>query len=219
MYTINDFCASNLQNRRPFASTYGAPAAHAEPMQVLCDTKDGWLVILRRKSDASPLVNFQRGWVEYENGFGDLNSEFWYGLKNIYCLTQIDDVELMVELKRDNGTAGVTWTYQNFQLDGPETRYTLNIGQAERTEGTVGDFMAYHNGYPFATTDKDTHSCANTYGGGWWYNSCFDSALTCPHSARGNIHLSGFSYYPYAEMKIRPKSCVLSYKKTATTCD
>ena len=45
----------------------------------------GWQVIRRR--DKLYSTNFCRGWMEYVDGFGDLNKEFWYGLKLIYCLT------------------------------------------------------------------------------------------------------------------------------------
>lgn len=42
--------------------------------------------------------------------------------------------------------------------------------------------MAYHNGQPFSTYDKDqdqseTLNCAFRYGGGWWYNACHRSNL------------------------------------------
>ena len=45
----------------------------------------GWLIIRRR--DKLYSTNFCRGWMEYVDGFGDLNKEFWYGLKPICCLT------------------------------------------------------------------------------------------------------------------------------------
>ena len=54
-------------------------------MQARCDMKTddgGWMVLVRITPEASPQVNFNRNWREYENGFGDLNTEFWYGLKN-----------------------------------------------------------------------------------------------------------------------------------------
>ena len=176
----------------------------------------GWLVILRRKSDVSPLVNFNRTWVEYENGFGDLNTEFWYGLKNIHCLTQRDDVELMIELKQNDGT-GETWTYQTFRVDGPETNYVLHIGAAERIEGIGFDYMAYHNGHQFTTFDNNNDrsgvNCATNIGGGWWYYHCFDSALTRIHSAGKNVYnrpASRYHYFPHVEVKIRPKACLVS---------
>ena len=48
--------------------------------QGYCDAYNdggGWLVVQRRKDGS---VSFDRGWIEYEEGFGDLNGEFWYGL-------------------------------------------------------------------------------------------------------------------------------------------
>ena len=44
-----------------------------------CDTMTaggGWLVIQRRKDGSE---DFNRNWVEYEDGFGSLTGEFWYG--------------------------------------------------------------------------------------------------------------------------------------------
>ena len=74
----------------------------------------GWMVIQRRLPNGT--VNFTRCWSDYENGFGDLDGEFWYGLKNIHYLTTRDDVELRVDMvKADDGTEQ-TWTYHTFRV-------------------------------------------------------------------------------------------------------
>ena len=44
----------------------------------------GWLVVQRRQDGS---VDFNRGWVDYEDGFGSLTGEFWYGLRPLHCLT------------------------------------------------------------------------------------------------------------------------------------
>ena len=200
------------QDSRPFLLT-------PPVMQARCDMETdggGWMVILRRKSDVSPQVNFNRTWTDYENGFGDLNTEFWYGLRNIHCLTTRDTMQLQVQLNHSNGT-GLTWTYHHFRVHGAETDYRLHVGKAEGPSG-FHDALRLHNGKPFTTFDNDNDNhhglnCAKWYGGGWWFSACYHSFLTGKHTAVkiwDGIHWSNGnspSYVSQVEMKIRRKSC------------
>ena len=147
------------------------------------------------------------------HGFGDLTTEFWYGLRNIHCLTEREEVELQIEVRLDNGT-GQVWTYGYFEVDGPETNYTLHIGQAQGPSDGYNS-MAEHNGMQFSTTDRDNDvssgNCASHFGGsGWWFKDCHHSLLTGSHSTRRLYWRTGHNtgiFYPFAEMKLRPKSC------------
>uniref|UniRef100_A0A182V4I1 Fibrinogen C-terminal domain-containing protein n=1 Tax=Anopheles merus TaxID=30066 RepID=A0A182V4I1_ANOME len=56
----------------------------------------GWLVMQPRYDG---LLNFQRGWSEYVNGFGSVVGEFWLGLERVHRLTVARSHELMVELE------------------------------------------------------------------------------------------------------------------------
>ena len=180
----------------------------------------GWMVILRRQKNATQQVSFNRLWTDYERGFGDLNTEFWYGLRNMHCLTNREEVELQVEVRQNDGTGGI-WTYGYLKIDGPETNYTLHIGQAQGPSGGY-DAMAYHNGTQFTTTDwdNDAHSgnCA-TYqnGSGWWYKSCYYALLTGSHSI-SRLHWRSrqgtFTNYPFAEMRLRPKNCKITEEQS-----
>ena len=187
-------------------------------MQARCDMETdggGWMVILRRKSNVSSQVNFNRTWTEYENGFGDLNTEFWYGLRSIHCLTARDTVQLQVQLNYSNGT-GLTWTYHDFRVDGAENDYRLHIGQAEGPSG-IHDALGPHNGKPFTTFDNDNddygENCAALNGGGWWFTGCYHTFLTGSHSSKRMYALilwydgSSHIYFPHVEMKIRRTSC------------
>ena len=179
----------------------------------------GWIVILRRRKNVTTHVDFSRGWDDYENGFGDLNTEFWLGLRNIHCLTKRDDVELMINLQNNNEDK-VTWTYRKFKVNSSSDRYQLHIGEAKGPT-SHNDAMAYHDGTLFSTYDDDNNNnCANTYKGGWWFNHCYRSLLTGPYTdnenqtfARigwhngGNVQFSTFNYYENVDMKIRPKTC------------
>ena len=160
-------------------------------------------------------VDFYRDWSDYEEGFGDLEGEFWYGLQNIHCLTN-SSVELRMDLEDESGNK-ITWTYQEFRVEGPENLYRLHIEGGEGTPWTT-DHMSYHNNMCFSTKDRDNDNyhdnCAQHRKGAWWYNGC--RAKTNPngvHDSSAHIHsrVSSFTtgshvYYPNYEMKIRPKS-------------
>ena len=101
--------------------------------KVRCDMetdKGGWIVIQCQVPNGT--VNFYRGWKDYEEGFGDLGSEFWYGLRNIHCLTTRESVELRIDLQDEQGNK-FTWVYQQFSVDGPDQKYRLHIGQGTGT--------------------------------------------------------------------------------------
>ena len=182
-------------------------------MQARC-SNGGWTVILRRKADVSQQVNFTRTWNDYKHGFGELNTEFWYGLKNIHCLTSRQQVDLQIEIKYGSGSQ-ITYTYKRFVVDGPENNFTLHIGQLQQPS-PGRDNMNYHNGRPFSTYDRDNDgwssgNCAQSsshvhggHGGGWWFGYCSHSVLTSPHP---NIHWYRYRSITHVEMKIRPKQC------------
>lgn len=185
------------------------------------DTDGGkWLVIQRRINGS---VDFYRNWNDYVYGFGDIEGEFWYGLENIHCLTTRDAVELRIEV--GNGPKpDEVWTYQSFRVDGVATNYRLAIGEAQG-EGSV-DSMAYSNGSPFSTRDRDNdnfgRNCATVYGGAWWYNACFHANLNGKYELHtpedGGSFVAGANRltwyngsqwpgYTNVQMKIRPKRC------------
>lgn len=60
------------------------------------------------------------------------------------------------------------------------------------TEGTIGDALSYHSGAAFSTFDSDhdtySGSCAGAYGGGWWYESCYQANLNGPYVAAPGMH-------------------------------
>ena len=108
IYHISDVCGGKVH------------AFHEDILtqQARCtDVEDGgWTVILRRKTDITEKVNFSRGWNDYIRGFGDLNTEFWYGLRNIHCLTSRQQVQLRLLLNFTNGSSFL-WTYNHFVVD------------------------------------------------------------------------------------------------------
>ena len=130
-------------------------------------------------------------------------------------------MDLMLDLRKADGN-GMTWIYHKFKIDGSNQQYRLHIGEAEGPPNGH-NAMAYHNGMPFSTYDNDndgiSDNCANICKGGWWYNGCYRSHLTGPHTdnqvwqrllwydGTGPISFTIFDYYQNVDIKIRPKTC------------
>ena len=177
------------------------------------------MVIQRRVPNGT--VNFTRNWTDYENGFGDLEGEFWYGLRNIHYLTTRDDVKLRIDMVREDDGTEFSWTYQTFRVAGADDNYTLTIGEGE---GTGFDAMAYHNNQQFSTYDRDNDNwsgnCAFLFQGGWWYNDCYRANLNGPHTVPSTPGVNpiyarlvwydgtGYQNLSAVEMKIRVKQCL-----------
>ncbi|CAC5397241.1 Fibrinogen-like protein A,Ryncolin-2,Tenascin-X,Angiopoietin-related protein 6,Angiopoietin-related protein 2,Ryncolin-1,Ryncolin-3,Fibrinogen C domain-containing protein 1 [Mytilus coruscus] len=140
-------------------------------LKVRCE--DGtWTVIQKRFSGET---EFYRNWTDYENGFGDLDGEFWLGNRQIALLTSIGAHELRITLEDWNWNNRHA-NYKNFKIDGASEKYRLHISGYS---GNAGDGMAKYNGIPFSTYDRDhdTYSvnCAahERLKGGWWYTDCW----------------------------------------------
>ncbi|XP_065896257.1 fibrinogen-like protein A [Dysidea avara] len=123
-----------------------------------CDTttaNGGWTVIQRRKDGSE---NFNRPWADYEKRFGDLNGEFWYGLKAMNCLTQTGQWELRVDFEFPNKTRSYLH-YNLFRVGNASEEYPLTIGGFTGETSTDPFSTYYHlNGMKFSTYDNDNDS-------------------------------------------------------------
>ena len=182
-----------------------------------CDTKTadgGWTVIQRRKDGS---VDFNRTWSDYEKGFGDLNGEFWFGLKNMHCLTQTGKWELRVDFEFENKIRSYLH-YNMFKVGSATDEYPLTISGFTGITPT-DPFSAHpHNGMKFTTYDNDNDkdpsgNCAVVGkakgSGGWWYNKCWNINLNYQYNPAqyGFIGLDTWRNPRWIEMKIRPLNC------------
>ena len=70
---------------------------------VYCDmstANGGWTVIQRNRKNSG--LRFNKNWKEYEEGFGDLNGDFWAGLKLMHALTQSGQWELRMDYQKED---------------------------------------------------------------------------------------------------------------------
>ena len=203
VYNITNFCG----NCKSVAQGY-------------CDSKSdggGWLVVQRRKDGS---VSFDRGWVEYEEGFGDLNGEFWYGLQPLHCLTSQGQWELRIDLTHTNGTKTYLH-YKQFAIGSASDNYPLQVSQYKGIYpidpfNYGGNYRL--NGMKFTTKDRDNDlhntNCAasgrngNKNNNGWWFKNCALIQLNQQYSEVHKVYDgSSWHNYIFIEMKIRPINC------------
>ena len=177
-------------------------------------SEGGWLVIQKRQDGS---VDFNRTWEEYENGFGSLTTEFWYGLDSLNYLTSKGTWEMMIDLELTDGTA-ISLHYKRFKVGPADDMYRLTIGEFQ---GIIDDPMAYHNGMRFTTKDVDNDrmplsNCAlysdpEEPNGGWWYNSCWhiNPNMILQDNTSGLTFNNNWHGFKSVQMKIRPLDCIL----------
>lgn len=143
-----------------------------------CDLSDGgWRTIIQR-IDGS--LDFNKTWQEYVDGFGTPDTNYWLGLREMFTLT--DSPRLArIYLESFNNTDRVRIAfYRNFAVKKAVLNYRL---YAKGYYGDAGNALEKHHAMHFSTFDADhdkanNQSCAQTYGAGWWYRSCYDTLLT-----------------------------------------
>lgn len=194
--------------------------------EVWCDMEaagGGWLTILRRtESDCN--VNFDNKFEsDYLDGFGDLRSDFWLGLRTMHLLTKNGDCEMRVDLYDRNNQSTANINYSIFKVENSPD-YTLKVNGFNTVNASLADSLGQFDGMVFKSPHKkpsEKTDCATGSGrGGWWYleETCAidGSVLTKSkhdlgwfvYSIPGDVSSQKirekFSRY---EVKIRPNTC------------
>ena len=159
-------------------------------------------------------LDFNQNWDTYKEGFGDPQYEYWLGLKRLNCLTfSVCAAEMRIDMTDYKGINKHA-IYSSIAVHNLDNKYRLDLGEYN---GTAGDGMRAcgssqnNDGMPFSTPDRDNDNksggnCAQTYGAGWWFNSCYCSILNRPYNNPYMLVWSTFSsYLKCTEMKLRSK--------------
>ena len=195
--------------------TYSTAAA-------FCDMETdggGWTVVMRRST-----LDFDRYYREYEDGFGDLDDEFWYGLRMLRDITSRTPYEMRLDMFANiNDTESTSHAlYGTFQVEGDS--YTLVLGNFTGSDPNLRDNLMHFNNEPFVARQEKVEQgerdrCIDDFKGGWWYTgtSCLSgegqtpgTILTARHSLVEwydiDLQPIGRTFQKY-EMKIRPLNC------------
>uniref|UniRef100_A0A8C0HF08 Fibrinogen C-terminal domain-containing protein n=1 Tax=Chelonoidis abingdonii TaxID=106734 RepID=A0A8C0HF08_CHEAB len=150
------------------------PAGAGQSLQVWCEQElegGGWTVIQRRQDGS---VSFFTTWHHYKHGFGTLDGEHWLGLESTRRVTGQGPGPYALRVLLEDWAGRQAYAhYDRFALEPESDSYRLRLG---RYHGSAGDSLAWHDGRPFSTLDRDhdaySGSCAHYHKGGWWYNAC-----------------------------------------------
>ncbi|XP_022595644.1 fibrinogen-like protein 1 [Seriola dumerili] len=177
----------------------GSPTA----LTVYCDMNNGggWTVFQRRRDGKE---SFDRAWVEYKHGFGDLHSpdgEFWLGNDPLHYLTSQGNYDLRINMEDFEGNQRYA-EYKNFKVDDEKDQYQLHL---EEFTGNAGDALADahtlspggkkwanpglgSSGVKFSTFDQPNNEadsqCVRLSKSGWWFSRC-DSGNLNGHYYKG----------------------------------
>jgi hypothetical protein len=175
----------------PTAAYYIDPdgkGAGVDPFQVYCDmTTDGggWMLVARN-DQTTTFTAFDRPWVDYKNGFGNLEGHGlgWLGNERLHAVTAAQPVVLKVV---DDVRAHL---YGQFSVDTEANNYKLGLVDAPATSADGGYFVQF-NGVNFTTWDRDNDTypddnCAEVYHTGWWYTACY--AMTIAGSDMNQVY-------------------------------
>ncbi|XP_041958476.1 fibrinogen-like protein 1 [Alosa sapidissima] len=167
------------------------PKQSPTSVMVFCDMSDGggWTVFQRRKDGQE---SFDRTWVEYKHGFGNLLSndgEFWLGNDPLHYLTSQGNYKLKIKMEDFDGIPRFA-EYKNVKVGDEKDEYELQVGDYK---GNAGDALVDahphperpqsddHQGLNFSTYDHNSHEedpqCIHQDKSGWWFSRCHSGNL------------------------------------------
>lgn len=190
-FSLTFFVSSSplIENRRYDCSDYYkegyrvdgiyaiTPFRTNEKINVYCEMNQGGWTRIFNRVDRNP--NFNKTMNEFKNGFGNLETNYWLGLKYMHSLTNNKLMRLRIELSNTD-TDFFFIEYKSFVIYPESKNFTLELG--EKDFGTLIDALGWHSKMMFTTWDQDNdlaiYNCAKDLNGGFWYNNCHHVSLT-----------------------------------------
>ncbi|XP_041862891.1 angiopoietin-related protein 3 [Melanotaenia boesemani] len=169
-------CSELFNKGEASSGIYVIKPNQSEPFNVYCEMdSDGGSTVIQSRTDGS--VDFDQTWKTYEKGFGDLEKDFWLGLKKIHSLAKQGTYILHIDL--EDWKEEKHWAEYSFLLEGPAKDYTLHV---RNFSGDLPDAMTNLTGIRFSTKDRNnnnqpTSNCSRNKTGGWWFNACGETNL------------------------------------------
>lgn len=228
-------CEPKFLGYNLLSSIYPIRLGKEQPKYLYCDMETyggGWTVIFRRGSRKNFILDFNRSWLNFKQGFGKVDRDFWLGFRHIRYLTRQTQTELLVELKRDGKRFFAH--YSSFSVGSGSTNFALSVGGYNKNS-SLPDSLSHSNGFRFVTFEEELQGnpdvvlqygryssfCTIVFRDSWWHGSKGNESCTKVSLFRDvgtpaaieemtdkmiwedNGEKVGFDF---AEMKIRPKT-------------
>ena len=163
-------------------------------------------VLVRKRNGIAP-QSFDRPWVDFKTGFGDVhywNREYWLGLEKLHLITTSACYRLNFFVHAsDHENHHIS--YKKFKVENESTGYRVTMVYAFGIDGMLSPVPSFNSyGMSFSTFDNDNDmsdsNCAMDYQAGWWYNNCTDILPTGRWSPPGiNSTLPYLGWGPYCD--------------------
>lgn len=208
-------CSELFNHGERTSGVYAIKPYTSEPFMAFCDMSTGETVMQRRTDGR---LFFDQNWEKYESGFGDLQGEFWLGLKRLHSLCAQGNSVLHIQLEEWKQPR--RFIEYRFELEGPQTNYTIHLTPLS---GDLQNFMGNNTGRSFSTKDRDNcnqpHPNCTQKTGGWWFDACADTNLNGKYlrpkgrlERKKGIHFrrsrKGLGFLIFTQMSVRPPSSV-----------
>ena len=173
----------------------------------------GWIIIHQHIGGT---FDWQLPWADYKAGFGSIDADFWLGLEKMHLLTSSRAYRLRVEVQQEttgDWYSAEYWTFTIGDEANDSYRFDVDGYSGDANDGNRGCGWSGYvlSGMKFTTYDQDNDekisggNCAQSYGGGWWHNSCYCFCLTCDASYHEWYAFPDGNYYLVtSRMMIKP---------------
>nr|BAN92390.1 self-incompatibility-linked fibrinogen-like protein-A [Ciona intestinalis] len=155
----------------------------------------GWITIQRRINGE---INFDRGWKDYVDGFGNVRGEYWIGLEHIHALSNQNTTtnwfgafvtlpRMRIDFEDQDGVTAYA-EYELFKVAGANKKYRLIAVHLDKATAIPAGVPTPISTYWFSTYDNNNaySNCPQTYHGGWWFLACGESNLNGPYPQIGD---------------------------------
>lgn len=125
-----------------------------DPILVSCE--NGWTTIFNKieyKAISTTNINynkdfFAKPWLDYVNGFGSTDTNFWIGLSAIRTMVQNEEMKLRIEANVLGQRRLLYFIeYDSFYIDAENKHFRLKVGK--KTSGNLPDDFQSMNGLDF----------------------------------------------------------------------